>query len=100
MVVTIRCMAYALVTTVDLGGRSAEEQTQLLETQVVPVVKGLPGFEHGMWARSADGSTGIGIVLFESEEHATSARDGMGAMRPADAPPITGAEIYAVLATS
>ncbi len=89
-------MAHALVSHVNLEGRRPEDAERLLNDQVIPVVKQLPGFERGVWLRSEDGSTGMGIVVFDSEEHAVAARDGMDAMRPADAPPITSAAIYVV----
>ncbi|HZA78961.1 MAG TPA: hypothetical protein VE623_21505 [Acidimicrobiales bacterium] len=38
----------------------------------------------------------MGIVVFESEEYARAAEAGMGAMRPADAPPITSSDIFIV----
>ena len=68
----------------------------MLNDQVIPVVKQLPGFQRGVWLRSEDGSTGMGIVVFDSEEHAGSAHDGMNTMRPDDAPPITSTAIYVV----
>jgi len=89
-------MAHALVTQVDLAGRDPAEAEQLLNEQVIPVVKGLPGFDRGVWLRSADGSTGMGIVVFESEEQATAAEAGMGSMRPAGAPSITSSAVYVV----
>lgn len=89
-------MAHALVTQVSLEGRDRAEAETLLNEQVIPTVKGLPGFDRGLWLRSADGSTGMGIVVFESEEHAKAAAAGMGTMRPPDAPPITSAAIYEV----
>jgi hypothetical protein len=89
-------MAHALVTQVSLAGRDPAETEKLLSEQVIPAVKGLPGFERGVWLRSADNSTGMGIVVFGSEEQAKAAEAGMGAMRPADAPPITSSGIYVV----
>ena len=68
----------------------------MLNDQVIPVVKQLPGFQRGVWLRSEDGTTGMGIAVFDSEEHAESARDGMNTMRPADAPQITSSAIYVV----
>ena len=89
-------MPYALVTQVSLEGRRPEDSERMLNDQVIPVVQQLPGFQRGVWLRSEDGSTGMGIVVFDSGEHATSARDGMETMRPGDAPPITSSQIYVV----
>ena len=89
-------MAHALVSTVNLEGRDVAEAEKILNEQVVPAIKQVPGFQRGVWLRSADGKTGMGIAVFESEQHAQSALEGMPAMRPAGAPPITSSEIYAV----
>lgn len=80
----------------NLEGRKPEEAERLLNEQVIPMVKQLPGFQRGVWLRSEDGSTGMGILVFDSEEHAGAARDGMSTMRPADAPPVTSAALYGV----
>ena len=90
-------MAHALVTKVNLEGRSPEEATKLLNEQVIPMAKGLDGFQRGVWVRSADGSTGMGIVAFDSEESAKAAQEGLAANRPSDAPPITSSEIWDVV---
>jgi hypothetical protein len=89
-------MAHALVTQVTLEGRTPEEAEKLLNEEVIPIVKGLPGFQRGTWARTQDGSTGMGIVVFDSEEEATSAKQGMETMRPAGSPPITSSEVWIV----
>ena len=89
-------MAHAIVSTVNLEGRSPEEAEKLLKEQIIPIVKGLPGFDRGVWLRTVDGSKGMGIIVFDSEDNATSARQGMDAMRPAEAPEITSSEIYVV----
>jgi len=89
-------MAYALVTHVNLEGRSPEEAEKLLHEEVIPIVKGLPGFDRGVWLRSADVSTGMAVVVFDSEENAKAAQEGMNTMRPSDAPPITSSDIYIV----
>lgn len=89
-------MAHALVTQVSLEGHDPAEAEKLLNEKVIPTVKGLAGFDRGVWLRSADGTTGMGIVVFESEEQAKVAEAGMGTMRPADAPPITSSGVYIV----
>jgi hypothetical protein len=89
-------MAHALVSHVNLEGRKPEDLERLLNEQVIPRVKQLPGFQRGVWLRSEDGSKGMGIVVFDSEANATSARDGLDGVRPADAPPITSTAIHDV----
>ena len=46
-----------------------------LKENVIPAVTQAPGFVAGYWTRSEDGSNGIGMVLFDSQE---------SVMRPAD----------------
>ncbi len=89
-------MAHALVSQVSLDGFRPEDAERMLTDQVIPAVKQLPGFQRGVWLRSADDSTGMGIVVFGSEADATAARDMLDTVRPAGAPPITSAEIYYV----
>jgi hypothetical protein len=43
---------------------------QFLTDQVVPRVSQAPGFVAGYWARSDDGSNGMSMIVFESEENA------------------------------
>ncbi len=89
-------MAHALVTQVSLEGRRPEDAERMLTDRLIPAVKQLSGFQRGVWLRSEDGSTGLGIVVFDSEQDAQSARDSMDTMRPADAPPITSVATYLV----
>ena len=89
-------MAHALVTQVSLEGRDPAEGEKLLTEQIIPNVKGLDGFDRGVWLRSVDGSTGMGIIVFDSEEHAEAAEGALAAIRPPEAPPITSRERYIV----
>jgi hypothetical protein len=52
----------------------------ILREQVVPRVKGLPGFVAGYWTR-ADG-VGRSIVVFDSEENAQAASGLVPSMVP------------------
>ena len=47
-----------------------ENAQQMLENEVVPMVKQVPGFVSGWWTRSQDGSNGMSLMVFESEEAA------------------------------
>ena len=46
-----------------------------LEKQVVPTVSRIPGFAAGYWTRSDDGSNGIAMVVFDSEDAARAASE-------------------------
>ena len=57
-------MPHAFVARVELDPATPQaERDRLLREQVIPIAKKQPGFVRGMWMRSADGTTGIGIVL-------------------------------------
>jgi hypothetical protein len=55
-----------------------------LEEEVVPRAREAPGFVAGYWTRSADGSNGLGVVLFDSEEFALAASGFIRAAANAD----------------
>ena len=43
---------------------------QFLTEEVVPRVKQAPGFVAGYWTRSEDGTGGLSMIVFESEDAA------------------------------
>ena len=45
-----------------------------LKENVVPAVRQAPGFVAGYWTRSEDGTNGIGMILFDSQESANAAK--------------------------
>ena len=62
---------YAVLVQVSINdGGSAEQE---LRERVVPHVASAPGFVAGYWTRSEDGTNGIGMVLFDSQESAHAA---------------------------
>ena len=90
---------HALVITVGIDTAKADEATAMLNSQVVPDVKAMPGFVSGVWARSEDGTKGHSVVLFESEEAAKAAIERARQGPPPDAPvKMLYAEVYEVLA--
>jgi hypothetical protein len=89
-------MAYALVVHVVLEGRTREAAERLLKDVIVPTVKQQAGFRRAVWLRAQDGLKGMAVIVFDSAENAQSMREAMGTVRPADAPPITGSEIFQV----
>jgi hypothetical protein len=46
-----------------------------LKENVVPAVTQAPGFVAGYWTRSEDGTNGMGIILFDSQESANAAKE-------------------------
>jgi len=64
---------HAVITSVTIKDREAAEK--YLHEQVVPNVKQAPGFVAAYWVR--DESQGRGTMVFESEEAATAAANGI-----------------------
>jgi heme-degrading monooxygenase HmoA len=62
---------HAIVVRVNIG--DAEIAEKGLTEQVVPRVKNAPGFVAGYWSRSDDGSNGLSMIVFESEDAARAA---------------------------
>jgi antibiotic biosynthesis monooxygenase (ABM) superfamily enzyme len=82
-------MPSALVTTVQIKpGRTAEAEEGLVQ-QIVPMIKGLPGYLSSVHISSPDGSRGMGIILFDSEETARAAAQIWAANPPPPEAPIT-----------
>ena len=59
---------HAVVVRVSIG--DAEIAEKGLREKVVPAVSGAPGFVTGYWTRSDDGSNGLSMLVFESEDAA------------------------------
>jgi heme-degrading monooxygenase HmoA len=61
-----------------------ERAQQVLENEVVPGVAAAPGFKSGHWTRSTEGgeTTGLSMVIFDSEESARAAADRVRGMIP------------------
>lgn len=73
-------------------------QKELRET-VVPRISQLPGFIAGYWTRSADGSNGRAMIVFESAEAAQTAADRIGPGVPQGVT-FESAEVREVIATA
>lgn len=89
-------MPYALVSEVAFGDMPADASQKMVTEVILPAVKQAPGFQSGLCLRSADGKTGRGSVVFDTEANAKQAQENMKTMRPAEAPPITGSAIWEV----
>ena len=62
---------YAVVRHVEI--KDAEAGDEYLHGQVVPTVRGLPGFVRAVWLTDPERKRGMGVLLFETEEHARAA---------------------------
>jgi heme-degrading monooxygenase HmoA len=61
-----------------------EKGRQFLATQVVPRVSQAPGFVAGYWTRSEDGSGGLSMMVFESEDAARGVAQMVESNAPQD----------------
>jgi hypothetical protein len=92
---------HAVVVRVSIN--DVEAGQQMLEGDVVPTVKQVPGFVAGWWTRSEDGSNGMGLVVFESEEAAQGMKQRLESPEgPAssDAVDLQGVEVREVVASA
>jgi len=90
---------YAMLVTVTLDAARADEADKQLHEVTVPAVKSQDGFVRGIWIRDPDKSRGRGVVVFESEQHATAAAE-LVRQQPATGGPVTvdSVEIFEVAA--
>ena len=69
---------HAVVVRVSISDREAA--TDNLRNRVVPGVSQLPGFVAGYWTQKD--ATGLSMVVFDSEENATSASETVQSRMP------------------
>ena len=74
------------------GGPAAGEQ--MLREQLIPRLRAQSGFQSARFFRTSDGTTGMGVAVFDTEEHATTGHDALVNNRPPEAPPVTSSAIY------
>jgi hypothetical protein len=88
---------HAIVVRVSIS--DAESAQRVLEERVVPRVSGAPGFVAAYWTRSADGSNGQSMLVFESEDAAKAVADQLGSIVP-EAVTLESAEVREVVASA
>ena len=75
---------HAVLVSVTIDPGKEDEARQMLNEQIVPMVKASPGFVAGYWLEPKD-NKGWSTVLFDTEEHARAAAPPTGS-RPEGAP--------------
>jgi hypothetical protein len=86
-------MAHAVVMQVALLGDEAEGM-KMLDEMVIPHAKAQPGFDRGTWMHNVATMTGTGVVVFDTEEHASAA---MGALLPPPGgPTLINCDVFAI----
>jgi hypothetical protein len=84
---------HAVVVTVTISDHEVAESH--LREQIVPQVSRAPGFVAGYWARKED--SGLGMVMFESEDAAKAMSERVGSMTP-DVVTVENVEVREVVA--
>ena len=90
---------HAVIGTVEIDATRAAEASELLNGFAVPNATQAPGFISGTWCRSADGTLGHSVVLFESEAAAKAAAGRLAQAPPPGAPVrVVSTDVFEVLA--
>jgi hypothetical protein len=89
-------MPFASVVHVQLTGGDPAAGEQMLREQLIPRLQTLSGFESARFLRTSDGTTGMGVVVFDTEDHATIGLDAMVNDRPTEAPSVASSTVYEV----
>jgi hypothetical protein len=71
-------MSAALVMQVKLGDGLNEDARKMLEGVVVPLARSQAGFQKGTWMH--DGDNGMGVIVFDTAEHAVAAKEPLKPM--------------------
>lgn len=89
---------HGFITTVDIDTARADEARELLREFTIPTARSQPGFVRGVWLRSDDASSGCGVVLFDTQEHAQAAA-ALAQQGPPPGSPVTirGVEVLEVV---
>lgn len=89
---------YAVLVSVDIEPDRAGDAQALLEDFTIPAVRSQDGFVRGLWIRSGDRTSGRGVVLFDTEEHAAAAAVAAAQGPPPGAPvTVRSAEVLEVV---
>lgn len=90
---------HAVVVRVNIKDQEGAEK--MLREEVVPRVTQAPGFQAGYWTRALDGSNGLSVIVFESEEAAQGAKQALEGRLPSEeAVDFQGAEVREVVASA
>jgi len=77
----------AVLIEVNVAGVDLEAGLQAIRGQLVPAIRGMPGFRSGTWLTGNEQGLGLSLTFWDSDEHATAfaARFGVGANPQASA---------------
>jgi hypothetical protein len=77
-----------------------ERGRQFLTDEVVPRVKQAPGFVAGYWTRSEDGTGGLSMIVFESEDAARTVAQMIESSGMDEGVTLEGTEVREVVANA
>jgi hypothetical protein len=88
---------HAVVSTVDIDPARMQEATDSLPTEVIPTLRGIPGFQRALFLHTVGEPKGQSLILIDTEANAKAAAAMAGA--PPDAPvTFTSTTVYEVVA--
>ena len=89
---------HAVVVRVSIG--DAEIAENGFREKVVPAVSSAPGFIAGYWTRSDDGSNGLSMLVFDSEDNARAGVEQIGGSPMPETVTVSRIEVREVVATA
>jgi heme-degrading monooxygenase HmoA len=90
---------YAAMVTVVIDDGKEDEALEGLKSQVVPMVKGMPGFVAGYWVHPQN-NKGFSFVVWDTEEHARAAAPPAGTRPPGSLVTVDAVEFVEVAAST
>jgi hypothetical protein len=92
---------HAVLIEVDVRGVQREAGLLALREQIVPAIRGLPGFQSGTWLTGNEDGKGLSLTVWDTEAHARVMADrfGIGSSPQASAT-VSRCEIREVAATA
>lgn len=72
---------FARLTSIQGNPEKIDDAIRLLENDVVPAVKLLPGFKNGYWCTDRSSGRMLALTLFETEKHLTDSESSASQLR-------------------
>ena len=89
---------HAVVARVSIGDFTAADPE--LRERIVPRVKDAPGFVAGYWTKTDDGTNGLSMLVFESEQEARAAAEMLRSGPPPATVTMESVEVREVVANA
>jgi hypothetical protein len=70
---------YAVIVQVKIDMNREQEMRAILNQEIVPTAKQLPGFTSGSWLQGLEGDRGTAVLIFDSQQAAVTAAGRLGA---------------------